>query len=287
MPNDKLNKLKTSGEAAEKKSSSQSPDSPQEPCSREAAWVELELLDEDNKAITDETYVLVLPDSTERKGKTDVKGQVRVECIDPGTCKVIFPRRDSAWWEPLPEEEPPPVEPSPGIIQAELPAVAWLEIELVDDEGRPLAGEPYKIVPGDGSGPKEDFLDNEGFARIHGLSPGSSKVIFPRRDSAWWEPVPEEEPPPVESSPGIIQAELPAVAWLEIELVDDEGRPLAGEPYKIVPGDGSEPKEDFLDNEGFARIHGLSPGSCKVIFPRRDSACLEPLPAEEPPPVEP
>jgi hypothetical protein len=196
MSNDTQHKLKSSGEAAEEKSASKSPESPQQPCAGESAWIELELFDEHDKAISNEKYVLVLADGTERKGKTDAKGMVRVEGIAPGTCKVVFPWREPSWWKTEPEEEPPPpVEPQAEIIQAELPAsaVAWLEIELVDEEGNPLAGEPYWVQFPDGE-VQEGALDEYGLARIEGTISGTCVVRFPNIDKNDWELSPDEWP---------------------------------------------------------------------------------------------
>jgi hypothetical protein len=94
----KQNKLKNSGEAAEDKSSSKSPDGGKQTCPMEKGWIEIELVGEDDKGIPNEPYRIVLPDGTERKGKTDARGLARVEGIKEGTCKVS-PDLDAKSWE--------------------------------------------------------------------------------------------------------------------------------------------------------------------------------------------
>jgi len=59
-------------------------------------------------------------------------------------------------------------------------------------------------------------------------------------------------------------------SWVEIELVDDEGLPVAFEAYLVELPDGS-PIEGTLDGRGQARIEGIDPGTCKVSFPDRDA----------------
>jgi hypothetical protein len=59
-------------------------------------------------------------------------------------------------------------------------------------------------------------------------------------------------------------------SWVEIELIDDEGLPLAFEPYVIELPDGSE-IQGTLDGRGQARIEGIDPGTCQVTFPDRDA----------------
>jgi type VI secretion system secreted protein VgrG len=58
-------------------------------------------------------------------------------------------------------------------------------------------------------------------------------------------------------------------SWIEIELVDDKGKPVAGEAYKITMPDDSV-REGTLDGKGFARVGGCDPGTCKVTFPLLD-----------------
>ncbi len=60
-------------------------------------------------------------------------------------------------------------------------------------------------------------------------------------------------------------------SWVEIELVDQQGKPAAYERYRVVPP-GGEPIEGFLDEKGFARVDGIDPGTCQVSFPDLDGA---------------
>lgn len=59
-------------------------------------------------------------------------------------------------------------------------------------------------------------------------------------------------------------------SFVEIELVDDDGNPVPGEPYEITMPDGTHVAKGTLDNKGFARVDGIDPGTCKVTFPRLD-----------------
>jgi len=58
--------------------------------------------------------------------------------------------------------------------------------------------------------------------------------------------------------------------WIEIQLVDEEGQPVAGEPYIVTLPDGSTVADGTLDEKGFARVEGIDPGTCKVTFPNLD-----------------
>lgn len=92
-----------------------------------------------------------------------------------------------------------------------------------------------------------------------------------------------EVPPPVVVSKG--QAPGPAqpagggvappappqqrTSWIEIELVDDAGRPVPNERFRLKLPDGST-RESFLDQKGFAHVELPAPGTCQICFPDRD-----------------
>jgi hypothetical protein len=58
-------------------------------------------------------------------------------------------------------------------------------------------------------------------------------------------------------------------SWIAIELVDEDGKPVPGEDYKITLPDGTA-IEGTLDAKGRDRIKGIDPGKCKITFPNRD-----------------
>ena len=71
---------------------------------------------------------------------------------------------------------------------------------------------------------------------------------------------PFQKPPPEEAK---------KLSWIEIELVDEDDKPVPGETYEITLSDGTV-ASGSLDEKGFARVDGIEPGTCKVTFPRLD-----------------
>jgi len=63
------------------------------------SWIEIELVDLADKPVAGEGYEIELPDGTVASGTLDPKGFARVEGIEPGTCKIRFPRLDRRAWE--------------------------------------------------------------------------------------------------------------------------------------------------------------------------------------------
>jgi hypothetical protein len=74
-------------------------------------------------------------------------------------------------------------------------------------------------------------------------------------------------PPPLEL--------LPEPSFVAIELVDDNGKPMAGTRYCIVLPDGGK-REGCLNSNGYARVDGIDPGSCKITFPDLDKNSWRP-----------
>jgi len=65
-------------------------------------------------------------------------------------------------------------------------------------------------------------------------------------------------------------------SWIEIELVDQDNKPVPGERYRVTLPDGATLAEGTLDEKGFARVDGIDPGTCKVTFPDLDKSSWEP-----------
>ena len=62
--------------------------------------------------------------------------------------------------------------------------------------------------------------------------------------------------------------------WVEIVLVDLDGKPMPGVRYRLkLPG--GEVKEGTLNSYGQAGFYQLEPGSCSVTFPDLDEEAWE------------
>lgn len=80
-------------------------------------------------------------------------------------------------------------------------------------------------------------------------------------------------PTPLQDEEAAKAAKPPAAAepehWIEIELLDDEGKPIAGERWFIEMPDGSN-LSGRTDGQGRARVDGVDPGTARVSFPDLD-----------------
>ena len=58
--------------------------------------------------------------------------------------------------------------------------------------------------------------------------------------------------------------------WIEIQLNDQDGKPVPGEAYKVTLPDGTTVADGTLDAKGHARVDNIDPGTCQVTFPNLD-----------------
>ena len=63
--------------------------------------------------------------------------------------------------------------------------------------------------------------------------------------------------------------------WVEIQMFDEDGNPVAGEPYQITLPDGTV-DSGTTDEQGMARVEGIDPGACQITFPNRDQEAWHP-----------
>lgn len=86
----------------------------------------------------------------------------------------------------------------------------------------------------------------------------------PRKPAATSAPVRRDE-----SAPAPERVSEAPEAWVAIELIDNHGRPVPYERYRIKLPDGTT-REGTLDRDGLARIDGIDAGLCEVTFPDLD-----------------
>lgn len=91
------------------------------------------------------------------------------------------------------------------------------------------------------------------------------------RNVRYQQPPADDEQLKVEKLPPRDEAEPveTITSWIEIELVDEEGRPAAGEEYSLVRPDG-QTRQGRLNEKGQARVGLPEPGECQISFPNLD-----------------
>lgn len=77
-------------------------------------------------------------------------------------------------------------------------------------------------------------------------------------------------------------AHAPADTWIEVELFDAAGEPVANAEYKIRTADGGV-RQGTLNGYGSIHVEPLVHGTCQASFPRLDRREPGPLPPDAPP----
>jgi hypothetical protein len=146
----------------------------------------------------------------------------------------------------------------------------WIEIELLDMDGKPMPGERYVITLPDGT-VREGTLDGHGRAYFGGLDPGSAEIRWPDRDGDATAPDAPlgQSPTSTTATPARGGPSRHERHWVEIELLDMDGKAVPYERYWIRLPDGTV-REGALDAEGRAYFDDLDPGQCEIRWISRD-----------------
>ncbi len=64
-------------------------------------------------------------------------------------------------------------------------------------------------------------------------------------------------------------------AWVEVEVVDNDGKPLPYQKVRVIDGGGT-PRIAFSDSKGIARVDGMAKGECKITLADLDKSSWEP-----------
>lgn len=62
-------------------------------------WIEVQLVDEDDRPVPGVRYRIELSDRRVRSGSTNANGVIRYDRLPGGTCKLTFPDLDESAWE--------------------------------------------------------------------------------------------------------------------------------------------------------------------------------------------
>jgi|SRR5687768_14436116 len=129
----------------------------------------------------------------------------------------------------------------------------WIEIELVDQNGKPVPYERYRLKPPGDAKEREGFLDANGFARITGILGGMCTICFPSLDADAWQPVQgdpgrrqqRQEPKPPSIGPVALRVgegpKPPSIGPVKLEVGAPPPVPSIGPVKLVVAGDPIPP----------------------------------------------
>lgn len=146
-----------------------------------------------------------------------------------------------------------------AVRRALAPAIVSSEGELLDELARRIVHEGLHVVSC-----ADTYLTS-----IQGtLTEASSAAAGAAAAAAQTQPTPlQDEEAAQEQRQQAAQTE--ETHFIELELLDDAGKPVGDEAYFVELPDGST-KSGRTDAQGRARIEGVDPGTAKISFPDLD-----------------
>jgi len=68
------------------------------PAGPATVWTEIELVNDGGLPVPGEAFVVTTPDGRSIEGALDANGYARLDDLEPGSCRVHFPRLDGRSW---------------------------------------------------------------------------------------------------------------------------------------------------------------------------------------------
>lgn len=125
----------------------------------------------------------------------------------------------------------------------------FIEVEILDSEGEPVAGFEVEIELPEGA-VRICRTNLFGCARVEGIpKAGTCKVMLPELDP---DDVPDGPRPPR--------------SWLEFDVVDENGMPYTDLELSVECPDG-EVRQVKTDAQGMVRLEGIAEGLCTITHP--------------------
>lgn len=210
------------------------------------SWIEVVLTDEEGKPKAGYEYKLELPDFSTIEGNLDGQGQVRRDQIASGLARIWIPDEDE------------PVDTRQSRSGKAPDETAWLEVEIKDDNGNPMANLAVKLELPDGT-MLDEKLDANGRLRKEGIKPGEAKIHLPDPDA-------DEAP---KRRVAEAAAEADDKGFVDLQITDDAGKPMAGLPVRLRLADGTV-IEAKLDEHGRIRKEDVPSGDFLLFLPEEN-----------------
>jgi Rhs element Vgr protein len=130
-----------------------------------------------------------------------------------------------------------------------------------------------------GAGPAQPAAPNVPSPPTTEADPSPADISQPGRDTRYTGPgQPPPELPPQPEVPGHEfppdQPPTPKKSWIEVQVTDDSGDPVAGERVDLTLPNG-QVRQTRTDSNGLLRVDRIEAGQCQISLPQRDADAWE------------
>jgi hypothetical protein len=235
---------------------------PVQPCPAQALHaLEATILDDRDRPLENVLVQLHRSDTEVQATKSDARGFVRFEGLDPGSHRLTLPELDQDSWaleasEALPTERDAASSRARWKAPAAVPTAARTHVVVEGECTTTIAYRSGWLDDALWEAPENAALREQ---REHKniLAPGDALVI----------PAPRPRLETVAASTAVRLRRKGVVAELSIAFFDDADQPRAGEPYliRIVSDAGTEERNGTTNAEGFV-VEAIDPSTREVTI---------------------
>jgi hypothetical protein len=126
--------------------------------------------------------------------------------------------------------------------------LTYIEVEIVDQDGNPVAGRAYTLTLPDGT-KQTGRVPTSGILHVGDLEPGSGQIDFNVDDGD----AQDAGDLDVDDSP-----------YVDFQILDDDGNPIPNIAFVLQLSDGTT-KDGLTDENGHAHVGNLVDGDCTLV----------------------
>jgi uncharacterized Zn-binding protein involved in type VI secretion len=214
-------------------------------------WIEFQFVDSAGLPVAGVPYAFTDPDGAKTEGQLRTDGRIRQDGLSEGEGEVVLRNVYDARW---------------GTDEAEVGETVAITARV--DGFEPGAAAQVQVFRRDLNGQDAVVHDEEVPVQSDGVE---TEWAYAYPDADGGETAAGYSAPVYYFVVGVgpcsaRSAYLRYKDYLEIELVDERGRPVANEPYVVTFSSG-EVREGQLDGRGYAREEDVPPGRSDIRFP--------------------
>lgn len=236
-----------------------------ESVTKEEHWVEFKFVDKAGLPVSGVTYKFTDPNNKETEGVLRLDGRVRRDALaKEGQCKVVLMNVTDAKWSKSAEKVGESVDMEATVEGFEDGTEALIQIFKQDITGPDVLVDEVKtkVQGGKVKGTWTPEVPEEEDPDV--LVPPEGEMSSPDEPTGYSEPdfFFEVIVGSCKTRSGLLNCE----DYIEIEVVDEDGKALAGEEYILYLSNG-EIRKGTLDGSGKLREEGIPPGFNKLRLP--------------------